>query len=163
MTKTYYIFRHGLTNALKTATAYGDTILTAPIVKDGEEAIEKIGEYLKDKETDFNVSSPIIRCKQTSGIVSKIIGKKFIFDDRLTEYNLESQASLEERLKSLLSKIEEKGYEKIAICTHGAVISVLIAQIASTQSSTKYDIYNYPDPGVLVIIQDKNLQEINFN
>jgi len=127
MSKIYYIFRHGLTYALQTSTSYGDSILTAPIIDEGREAIEKIGEYLKDKMTDFNVSSPIIRCKQTSGIVSKITGKEFVFDERLTEYNMESQTSLEDRLKSLLSEINEKDYEKIAICTHGAVISVLIA------------------------------------
>lgn len=163
MAKTYYIFRHGLTFAVKTGTAYGDSILTAPIIDEGKKAIEKMGQFLKDKQTDFNVSSPIKRCKQTSGIISEITGKEFIFDERLTEFYMEQQTSLECRLKSLLAQIDERGYQKIAVCTHGAVISILIGILTAEKTSGQYDIYHYPDPGVLVVISGGNVEEINFN
>lgn len=159
----YYIFRHGLTFAVKTGTPYGDTILTAPIIDEGEAAIEKMGQFLKNKQTDFNASSPIIRCQQTAGIISKITGKEFISDGRLTEYCMETQISLEERLRSLLTEIEEKSYKKVAICSHGAVISALISQLTAKDEAPKYDLFNYPDPGVLVIISDGNVEEISFN
>lgn len=164
MPKTFYIFRHGTTYATKTATAYGDTILTASIMDEAKSAIERIGEFLKDKHTDFNVTSPIIRCAQTAEIISKITGKKFVFDNRLTEYTMESHESVDERINSLLLEIEKKDYKNITICTHGAIISILINRIMSNSEGLRsYDLFHFPDPGVLVIIKDNNIEEINFN
>ena len=163
MVKTYYIFRHALTYALKTGTAYGDAVLTAPILHVGRQPYKKMGRFLKSKRTDFNVSSPLIRCKQTTQIISEITGKEFILDERLTEFHLESRESLERRLTDFLDEMNEKGFEKMAICTHGAVISALIGLLTPENGKEEYGLLNYPDPGVLVIIKDGHFEEINFN
>ncbi len=164
MPRTFYIFRHGLTYAVKTGTAYGLGFLTAPIIDEGVPSLEKMGQFLSKYPTDFNVSSPLRRCKQTAEIITRISGKKFVFDRRVREFFLETGGMVRRRIKSLLSEIDRRGYEKVAICTHGAIISALITQITAREEKVpEYDLFHYPPSGVLVIVEDGKVEEINFN
>lgn len=158
----YYIFRHGETFATKARVAYGLKLYSAPILEEGKPAIKKMAKFLKDIPSDFNVSSPLKRCRQTVEIINGITGKGFVFDKRLTESFLESYWHLKNRVKSLIDYIEREDYKVVMVCTHGSVISMFKKQL--TKGSTeKYSIFEYPDPGVLTVIDDKKVSEISFN
>lgn len=143
MDKTFYIFRHGETFASKGGVGYGDKVFTAPILEEGIPTLERMGEYLKDKETDYNVSSVIERCKQTSGIISRITKKQFVFDKRLNEPFMESFENIKKRLSSLLGEIEEKNYKSILICTHGAIIGALLG-FFTAQEFAEENLFSFP-------------------
>lgn len=161
MNTKFYIFRHGL--ATKSKSGYGAHIVTATLLPEAIPPVKKIGEYLKDIPTDYNVSSRFIRCQETAEIVSKISCKQFVLDKRLNEYYEESFEDLVTRISNFLRDIEKKGYRNVAICTHVAVITVLL-KLLKAEPVEKKDIYsNYPLPGTLLIIKDNNVSEINFN
>ncbi|MDD3735335.1 MAG: histidine phosphatase family protein [Candidatus Pacebacteria bacterium] len=58
-----------------------------PLTKKGISQAEKIGKNLKDKNIDLIFSSPVQRCRETAQIISKIVKKPVIFDERLREIN----------------------------------------------------------------------------
>lgn len=158
----YYIFRHGETLYTKNYKGfYGWNIFTASIIDEGVPAIVRIGEYLKDKPTDFNVSSQYKRCKQTVKIINQVTGKGFVFDRRLNEFIFETYGNLLRRTKSLLDFINEHLYNNVVICTHGAVIAALVTQILGEEFNWKNRL-SYPDPGELIIIEDGKLEKISF-
>src|SRR5437762_1931158 len=126
MPKIFYIFRHGETFATKLEKGYGRKVFSAPLLDEGHPAIERIGEYLKNIETDFNTSSNVKRCRQTVEIVSQISGKQFIFDKRLNEFFLETYWHFRRRIKGVLKDIDQKGFSSVCICTHGACIAMLV-------------------------------------
>ncbi len=159
MDKTFYIFRHGL--AVKPGEEYGDRMFTAGLLPEGKHAIKKIGEYLKSIDTNHNVSSEIPRCKQSAEIVTEISGKEFTFDTRLNEFHAESFGSVEERVKSFFDEITHKNYKKILICTHGAIIGALKSFIL-TGNMTANSVLDFPESGVLLIIKEKTVRELNF-
>jgi broad specificity phosphatase PhoE len=162
--KTYYIFRHGETFATKAGTGYGMKVFSAPLLPEASPALQKMGEYLKNIPTDINVSSAVKRCRQTVEIIGKESGKEFIFDKRLNEFFLESVGHLVERLKKFLEDLEKHNYQHVLLCTHGACISALITLLtAKKDHPTSYNLFHYPQPGVLTIIEGNNIQEINFN
>lgn len=172
MAKIFYIFRHGETFVTKRGKtgyglgtfAYGFQVFSAPILAEGKPALYKMGLFMKDKKTDANFSSPLLRCKQTSDIVTEMSGKVFVPDKRLREFFLEGFGSLVSRLQSLLKEIDEKEYESVAICTHAGVIAALIAMLTGDDRvPSHFDLLHYPMPGVLTIIEGKNIKEINFN
>ena len=161
MTK-FYLFRHGETFATKENKDYFLKIFSAPILEEGKPAIRKLATYLKDKPSDANYSSPLKRCKQTVEIVNRITGKDFIFDKRLREFFMETHWGLEKRVKSLLNEIEVHRYQSITICTHGAVL-MMLKKLLIKRSKQKISFNDYPKPGVLWIIEDNKLEELNFN
>lgn len=60
------------------------------LLKEGVEEVEKAGETLKDKQIDCIYSSDILRTRQTSEIVAKIIGynlEDIVYDQRLRDIN----------------------------------------------------------------------------
>lgn len=158
----FYIFRHGQTFATKFGRPYGLTIFSAGILEEGKPALIKMGQYLKDIPSDFNVSSPFRRCKQTVEIISKESGNSFSFDKRLGEYLLETRANCRKRINSLILEMESLGYETVLICTHGAVISELMNLLLPGVYSPGTG-FRYPDPGVLIIVEDGEYKEISFN
>ncbi len=162
MVKKYYIFRHGDTFATKAGTAYGIKVFSAPILPEAKVALEKMGTYLNDHPTDYNVTSPLLRCRQTAKIVGELSDKQFETDKRLREFFLETIWNLRRRVKSFLKDLDNKGYETVAICTHGAVISELV-NILTGRTLSWYQLPLYPDPGILTIITENNIEQINFN
>lgn len=158
----FYIFRHGETFATKASKGYGWRMFSASILNEGIPAIEKMGIYLKSVPSDFNASSHYRRCRQTVGIVSSVCGKGFVFDRRLNEYFLETFNNFHNRLKSFLDFVQKNEYGSVLICTHGACIAVLL-KILRGQTPSKQDLFYYPRPGVLTIVEGKKIEEVDFN
>ncbi len=164
MNTTFYIFRHGETFATKAGKGYGMRVFSAPLLPEATGALERMGEYLKSIDTDFNVSSAVRRCRETVAIISTVSGKEFFFDKRLNEFFLESVGHLEKRLQRLLDDIEKNAYKRVLICTHGACLSLLITLLSIKKDHhTSYNLFQYPPPGVLTIIIGNTIQEVNFN
>jgi broad specificity phosphatase PhoE len=166
--KTYYIFRHAL--ATYSTTGYGEGIVNAHILPEGVLPIQKMAEYLKHVITDYNVSSELTRCTETTAIINDIGGKLFVTDPRLNEFSLEenySHESFEEfrgRLLSFLREVQEDvTLVNILICTHGAVIAGL-KHILLNGTFTVEDHHDFPAPGQLFIIHGNGTTEIkDFN
>lgn len=159
---TFYIFRHGQTYATWNRIPYGETVYSADIIPQGIESIKKIGKYLKDIESDYNVSSEFKRCRETVEIISKITGEEFKFDKRLNENIEEDKNMFIKRVKSFVDETKKKNFQNIVICTHGAVISV-IKYLILTGKTTNIKLADFPPPGVLLVIKERMLKEMNFN
>lgn len=163
MVKKFYIMRHGETFATKRNSGYGWKILTASILEEGKPIIEKQGKFLKEKEIDYCVASPIKRCKQTAAIVRAESGKDIFYDRRLSEFFLESFGMFTKRVQSFLNEVDAKGYEEVLIITHGAVIAAL-THILTRDVFQISEITDYPKPGVMTVIErDNAAQLIDFN
>lgn len=160
MKKTFYLFRHAL--ATKSLFGYGDKIVTAQILPEGIPPIKRMAKFLKTIPTDFNVRSEFIRCRQTAAIVTKIAGNQFITDKRLNEYNEESFSNLRNRVKEFLQDMKKSNYKNILICTHGAVIAATKNLLLKNRFGL-LNLYDYPKTGVLLIIKDEKIAEIDFN
>lgn len=158
----FYIFRHGETFATKSNSNYGFTVFSAPILEEGKPVIIKMAKFLKKIPSDFNASSPLKRCRQTAEIVTEVTGKEFVFDKRLTEFFFETHWGFERRVKSFLDQIEKASYQNMMICTHGAVLMMLKRLLLKTEKK-KLNFFDYPKPGVLWIVENGKLEEINFN
>ncbi len=162
MSKTYYIFRHGETFATKRNTGYGFKVYTAGILEEGRSVIEKLGEYLKDKQIDFAVSSPVLRCRESAEIVGKIIDKEFVIDKRIREFFLETFWHLKRRVVSFVKEIEASEQENILICTHGAIMAALRDILIEGGFHARH-LNLYPKPGILLVIKENQIQQIDFN
>lgn len=162
MSKTYYIFRHGETFATKQKGWYWYKLYSATILEEGKPSILRLAEYLKKIPTDFNVSSPFLRCRQTVDIVSTITGKEFKFDKRIGEHTFEFPWVFKKRILSFVNEIENSDKQNILICTHGVVIQMLIKYLAK-DNPTLIESMVAPFPGVLIIIKDGKLIDMNFN
>lgn len=166
--KTYYIFRHAL--ATHSTTGYGNEIVSAHILPEGKAVIEKMGEYLKSVDTDFNVCSEFIRCKETADIITSLTGKEFSTDARLNEYSAEENYSNESfeafrdrLLMFLLEQEQDETKQSILVCTHGAAIAG-IKHILTEGRYTTDSRFDFPAPGVLTVIHPEgNIEEIDFN
>jgi broad specificity phosphatase PhoE len=162
MDKTYYIFRHGETSATLNKRWYWHKFYSATILEEGKPSIIKLAEYLKHVKTDFNVSSPFIRCRQTAQLVTQITGKEFAYDSRIKEYGLELPWMFKRRLLSFIKNLEISKYDKVLICTHAIVIETLIQYLEHGRIDLRERIAA-PFPGVLTIITNKKSQTLNFN
>ncbi len=158
--RNFYLFRHGL--ATHSLDGYGDKIITAAILPEAILPIQRMGTYLCDIPSDFNVSSEFLRCRQTTQIVSDITKKQFLFDSRLNEYYNESFDEFSTRVKSFLQEIEQKNYQDILVCTHGAVIAALKRLILANHLEVS-QLNDFPKTGMLLCIKNKNIEEIDFN
>ncbi len=160
MTK-YYIFRHGQTKYSKFHLSYPKNNQSIEILPEAVPALEKLAEYLKNIKSDYNVSSEYLRCRQSTAIVTKISGLKFERDPRLNEKSSESFDNFRKRVKEFLEETESKNYKTVVICTHGAVIAA-IKNLLLKNSFKRREIVFYPRPGVLLIIEGKKIEQINF-
>lgn len=169
MAKKFYLFRHGETFVTRgqklwyyptflpeTAFSYGTKIFSASILPEAKPVLTKLAEYLKNIPTDFNASSQFRRCRQTVQIVEKITDKEFVFDKRLNELVLEPPWRFRQRVRNFLNEVQSKDYEAVAICTHGAVLALIVTLLTGSLSG-------FPKPGVLVIVEGKKISYINFN
>jgi broad specificity phosphatase PhoE len=160
MNKTWYVFRHAL--ATKSASGYGDQILTAGILPEAVEPIKKMAIFLNPIGPSRNFTSEILRCRQTADIITGITKKPFIPDLRLNEYYLEDFAHLSHRINKFLRETSTNNEPNIVICTHGAVIAGMKHYLlGGTFAET--DLYDYPACGELVCIENKNYSIKNFN
>lgn len=160
MRPNWYIFRHSLATLSK--TGYGDQILTASILPDYTEPIRKMAQFLKSVKESSNFSSELLRCKQTTAIITEVTGKTFTTDPRLNEYYDETFSALYKRVKELTLEIEKTGIENILVCTHGAVTAAM-KHIILTGSFLEKDLMDYPQCGELLIIKNQKAEFIDFN
>ncbi len=160
----YYIFRHGETFESKHNVPYGDRVKSAKILPEGIPAIKRVSEYLIGINSDVNISSPFIRCKQTVRIVQEITQKTFNFDDRLGEY-LETEETfnqMAERVENFIADIKKSGCQNVIICTHGGIIAALTYFLIEG-TFEEHQLYNFPTPGVLVSIVEGKITRKDFN
>jgi broad specificity phosphatase PhoE len=160
--KTYYIFRHGETFATKARRWYWHRLYSAPILEEGKPAILKLAQFLKNVDSDYNVCSPFLRCLQTAEIVAAVTGKNFETDRRIREYSFELPVFLKRRVLNFLSEMENSDKKTIVICTHAIIIELIIQYLTRGKISLRERL-TAPLPGVLTIIKDKQLKELNFN
>lgn len=160
--KSFYIFRHGETFATKYKRGYGFKIFSAPILEEGIPALERLGKFLKNTPTQCNFVSPILRCRQTADIVGRESNRQFEKDLRLREFFIETFWQFKARVESFLKDIEKSDCQNIAICTHAAVISGLMAYILRGKITLK-DFSYMVKPGTLVVIEKNSYEELDFN
>ncbi len=161
--KTFYLFRHGL--ATHSTHGYGDKIITAEILPEGILPIKRMAMFLKTIPSDFQVCSEFIRCRQTAEIVTNIAGKRFMFDGAINEYAPELKEpfnNFQNRVKHFLKDLQQKPFQNIVICTHGAVIAAIKHLIVDGYFREK-DLLNFPPCGALLIIEAKTVKQIDFN
>lgn len=158
--KTFYLVRHGIATYSK--RGYGKRKLTAPILPEAIPLIKKLAHHLHSIPESHNVSSEIIRCRQTSQIITQITGKTFIFDKRLNEDYHETVAEVRVRVESFLKEMELISQHHIIICTHGAIIAAIKNLLIHKKFVTRM-LLDYPQPGELLIIEGMNVRTINFN
>lgn len=162
MAKTYYIFRHGETFATKKKGWYWHRIFSAPILEEGKPNIARLAEYLKDKPSDYNVRSTFLRCAQTAQIVTDITGKEFVSDRRIREYVFEAPWLFKRRIRHFVREMEASKHQTIVICTHSFVIELLLQEILDGKIHF-WKRLAAPLPGVLTVIKNKKVEEMNFN
>jgi len=160
--KNYYIFRHGETFATKQKKWYWNKLYSATILEEGKPSVLRLAKYLNNIPTDYNVSSPFIRCRQTAELVTEITGKKFEFDKRIGERTFELSWTFRKRILSFITLMENSDYKNILICTHSADIRELVAYLAKENLTPKKE-YEAPHPGVLTIVKNGKIEEIDFN
>lgn len=158
-----YIFRHASTFASNLNIPYGSKVHSAEILPDGIPATERLAMYLDNIETEANFASPFLRCRQTVAIVEKITNKIFTYDERLGEYieGIMSFPKFRKRIKDFIAELESKNYQNISICTHGGVIAGL-KHLIINHSYHIWNLTDYPVPGVLTIIKEGKVDEIDF-
>lgn len=163
MNKTLYVFRHGHTFSTKNKVPYGDSVITAKILPEEVPVIKEIGEFLKDKEVDYFVTSAFFRCIETAKIVSEKIGRSFVTDERLNEYFLDTEdfSLFREKVNSFLRDIEQNEFKNITICTHGAVIAAIKHLVTNGQFEV-HSLSDFSLPGVVTILKDGAVNEIDF-
>lgn len=147
--------------ATHSKTGYGSEVLTAGILPEAVPSIERLGTYLKDVKSDFNVRSEIPRCQQTADIVAKSTGQPFIADARINEYHNETFDEMKVRVKAFLDELQAASYETVMICSHGMIIAAL-SNFITTGDFDKANETNYPPPAGLFIIEDGEIEKVTL-
>jgi broad specificity phosphatase PhoE len=168
---TYYIFRHGNTKntdrknlIVKLITKNGGGSMNLPILPKSKPALIQIGKYLKDKNIDAFYTSPYLRCKQSSKIVEKEIGKKFIPNEKIRELrsDIKGFMGFKTRVRNFIKEVNDKNYKAVAVCTHGAVIAAL-KYLLTRGKFYYFQGVDFPKPGNLIVIEGKKIKVIDFN
>jgi broad specificity phosphatase PhoE len=159
---TIYIFRHGM--AVHPNLGYGDRVLTAELLPEGIPPIERLGQYLIDVESDYQVCSDVLRCRQTAAIVTEATGKPFLIDPRLKEYHQETFDQLAQRTKAFHDEIlQSTAYQNVMVCTHGSVIAALKHYLIDGYFERRHET-DYIQTGQLLIVNDdKSVEVVDFN
>lgn len=146
---TWYLFRHAL--ATENKGGYGDEILSAQILPVGIPPTERMAEYIQHLPKTVNWSSELLRCTQTTNIITKITGRIFVTDARLNEYYNESFDALRKRIRSWYDEIVASHPSAVLVCTHGVVIAGLKHLILEGEF-LKSQVLDYPKCGELLVI-----------
>lgn len=158
--KTFYLVRHGL--ATHSKRGYGIHKLTTGLLPEGRPAIKRLAEALKDVKESVNISSEIIRCRETSTIISEIIGKNFTFDRRLNENYHETIGQIRARVVAFMDDLQKYPQNNVIICTHGVIIAAIKNLLVNGKFVTS-QIADHPLTGELMVIDDKRIQVTSFN
>lgn len=156
---TWYLFRHAL--ATENKDGYGDEILSAKILPVGIPPTERMAEYIQRLPKSVNWSSELLRCAQTTNIITKITGRIFVSDARLNEYYNESFEAFRKRIASWLDGMMTLHPSIVLVCTHGAVIAglkhlIIEGEFLESQS------FDYPKCGQLLVVTRKRSAVLDF-
>lgn len=159
MSKTLYLFRHGL--ATLSQQGYGEHVLTAELLPQGLPAVKNLAAYLKDVPAELHLASPLTRCQQTVAVVSEVTGKQFQVDDRLREFHQESFGQLLERVTHLHQELLAHPADNLMICTHGIIIAALTHLHLEKDFSPAQE-FDYPPPAGLYIVSEGKVESCVF-
>lgn len=167
----YFLLRHGQTifQKEKRNLIYSkEDYFFVEITDEGREKIKKQAEILKTKNIDLIFCSTLLRAKQTAKIVSEVLGKDVIYDERLVDmkmgeffgkpcsmydqFFLEKKLGMKERpeggenwndildrVLSLLKDIEKENTGKnILIISHGEPLWLLAAYIRGARTTDEF-------------------------
>lgn len=156
---TWYLFRHA--RATKSKVGYGEEILSAKILPEGIPPIKRMAEYIQRLPKSVNWSSELLRCAQTTNIITKITGRTFVTDARLNEHHNETFEAFRKRIASWLDGIMRLHPSVVLVCTHGAVIAglkrlLLEGVFLESQS------FDYPKCGQLLVVTRKRSAVLDF-
>src|SRR3989338_3069655 len=104
MIEKYYLFRHGHTEVTNQQANtglpihYDETNLSAPILPEGMQVLERMGRFLGSQNISGWFSSPLLRCRQTCDVISAVTGKNFEFEEGLAEDETQTLEQKEQRL-----------------------------------------------------------------
>ncbi len=87
MVKNFYIFRHGQSSYNLEGKIQGHSN-NSVLTDKGIDQAYATADYLKNKDIDVIISSPLRRAKQTGNIVSRVVKAPIQFDERFTEVNV---------------------------------------------------------------------------
>lgn len=158
--KTLFLVRHGLSTLNK--RGYGRKKLTANLLPQGVIESEKVALYLKSIPDSYNISSEIPRCKQTAEIITRITGKSFHFDKRLTEFYHETFTDFKKRITSFLEDLSLIAEKNIIICTHAAVI-VAIKYLITENKFIFKNLSDEPLEGEVIVVKNKSFEKVSFS
>jgi isoleucyl-tRNA synthetase len=81
----YFVMRHG--ESLSNKELFNDSGFDKNnhLTQKGREQVLGVVESLRNKNLDLIISSPVLRTKETTEIISKELGVEIVFDDRLKE------------------------------------------------------------------------------
>ncbi|MFA4999237.1 MAG: class I tRNA ligase family protein [Parcubacteria group bacterium] len=146
----YFLMRHGEadSNVLNIVSSYPEAA-EMELTEKGIKQVEKVAKYLKKRQIDLVISSPLKRAIDTAKIVAETCGIKYTIDERLAEYNFgsmngkpteefeafvgghegkfvktpeggETLPEIRKRMLSLLKELEEKHKgKKVLLVGHG--------------------------------------------
>lgn len=158
---TFYLFRHGL--ATKSTEYYGAHIKSAQLLPEGIQQAERIGEYLKTiKPTSF-YSSAYPRCVQTATIIAKIIDFPFQTNKNLNEFDEIIFSDFVKNIQLFFDDVNKKENQHIFICSHAATLTILKKLLHHEIPLESDVITNSPPTGVIQIIKDTTVTEIDIN
>lgn len=161
--KTFYLVRHAqYSNPLNILVGR----LPVELSSEGVAEANKLSIFFADKQIDKIYSSSVMRCKQTSEIISanKITIK---YDLRIAEtfsayqgyWNVdwnhffkhvedlggEKPQDIQDRIVNFWNEVKNDSYENIIICSHGDPLYLLYAKLADIPTPDTKGIYNIPD------------------
>lgn len=150
---TICLVRHGETDWNVKGIIQGQTNI--PLNKVGEIQAKKCGIFLKNKNYDVIISSPLKRAKKTSEIINDSLNLPIIYNENLKERNFgiaegqvkktmikdfpnqiypnqELRLALNKRVMTTLNKII-KTYtnQRILVIAHGAVINSILSSVSN--------------------------------
>lgn len=141
---------------------YGDDQYTAEILTDAVPSIKRLGMYLKNIHTDKAYTSELLRCLQTSQIVTDMTGKEFEKFPLLNEFTEKTFEEFKKRAQKLIDKLEENKKTTYLLCTHGAVISALKHLLIFGEYKHE-NLMDFPVAGSLMIIDRSGSEVMDFN
>lgn len=161
--KTFYLVRHAqYANPLNILVGR----LPVELSDEGVNEAKKLAIYFKDKQIDKIYSSPVLRCKQTSEIISskKIdiehdlrIAETFsafqgywkmdwdYFFNHSEEMGGESPQDISSRVTNFWNEVKNTSDKNVIICSHGDPLYLLYAKLAGTPLPTIREMYQIPE------------------
>jgi broad specificity phosphatase PhoE len=135
--ENFYIYRHGDTQATSEHRPYILDFYHAHILKEVSPRIEHLSVLIRNVDFAVHFSSPFIRCRETSSLITKTIGvKQALFDWRLSEHTIvEPKFILNLRVENFIQFCNTKFNGNILICTHQEVAREIVKRVTKLSDS----------------------------